>query len=111
MQASDILHIAQSEIGTVEDPAGSNNQKYGQFYGLNGAPWCVIFCWWCFQEAGASDLFYGGGKTASCSQYIAWAKKAGQWITEGYAPGDLVFFDFNPSAGDGVDHVLSLIHI
>lgn len=105
MQAETILRVARGEIGTTENPAGSNRQKYGEAYGLNGAPWCVIFCWWCFQEAGASGLFYGGGKTASCSQYIAWAKKAGQWITGGFQPGDLVFFDFNPSAGDGVDHV------
>lgn len=105
MEASDILRIAQAEIGTTESLAGSNRQKYGAAYGMNGVPWCVIFCWWCFREAGASALFYGGGKTASCSQYIAWAKKAGQWVTGDYKPGDLVFFDFNPKAGDGVDHI------
>ena len=105
MEASDILRIARGEIGVTESPAGSNRQKYGAAYGMIGVPWCVIFCWWCFREAGASALFYGGGKTASCSQYIAWAKKAGQWVTGDYKPGDLVFFDFNPKAGDGVDHV------
>lgn len=105
MTANDILRVARGEIGVTESPAGSNRQKYGAAYGMNGVPWCVIFCWWCFREAGASALFYGGGKTASCSQYIAWAKKAGQWITGDYKPGDLVFFDFNPKAGDGVDHI------
>lgn len=105
MEASDILRIARGEIGVTESPAGSNRQKYGAAYGMIGVPWCVIFCWWCFREAGASALFYGGGKTASCSQYIAWAKKAGQWVTGDYKPGDLVFFDFNPKAGDGVDHI------
>lgn len=105
MTANDILRVARGEIGVTESPAGSNRQKYGAAYGMNGVPWCVIFCWWCFREAGASALFYGGGKTASCSQYIAWAKKAGQWVTGDYKPGDLVFFDFNPKAGDGVDHI------
>ena len=105
MKAEDVLKIARAEIGVTESPAGSNRQKYGAAYGMNGVPWCVIFCWWCFREAGASALFYGGGKTASCSQYIAWAKKAGQWVTGDYKPGDLVFFDFNPKAGDGVDHI------
>lgn len=105
MTANDILRVARGEIGVTESPAGSNRQKYGAAYGMNGVPWCVIFCWWCFREAGASALFYGGGKTASCSQYIAWAKKAGQWVTGDYKPGDLVFFDFNPRVGDGVDHI------
>lgn len=105
MTANDVLRVARGEIGKTESPAGSNRQKYGAAYGMNGVPWCVIFCWWCFREAGASALFYGGGKTASCSQYIAWAKKAGQWVTGDYKPGDLVFFDFNPKAGDGVDHI------
>lgn len=78
-------------------------QKYGAAYGYNGVPWCVIFVWWVFNKADASELFYGGGKTASCSQYISWAKNAGQWITSGYKPGDIVFFDFDSTPD--ADHV------
>lgn len=53
-----ILKVAENEIGTKESPANSNKQKYGVSYGLNGAPWCVIFIWYIFREAGASSLCY-----------------------------------------------------
>lgn len=103
MTADKIISVAASQIGVTESPANSNLQKYGQAYGYNGVPWCVIFVWWVFNTAGAPELFFGGGKTASCSQYINWAKGAGQWITSGYKPGDIIFMTF-----DGIpdaDHV------
>lgn len=103
MTADKIIQTAVSQIGVTESPANSNLQKYGQAYGYNGVPWCVIFVWWVFNTAGAPELFFDGGKTASCSQYIAWAKSAGQWITSGYRPGDIVFFDFDSTPD--ADHV------
>lgn len=105
MYADKILKIASSQIGYNENPPNSNLTKYGKAYGWNGVPWCVIFVWWCFQQADASELFYGGNKTASCTQYIAWAKKQGQWITSGYKPGDIIFFDFDIKNNNGADHV------
>lgn len=48
-----VLQVAATEKGVKESPAGSNNQKYGAWYGLNGVPWCAIFVSWVFNAAGA----------------------------------------------------------
>lgn len=105
MTASEILKIAAAEIGYTESPANSNRTKYGEAYGWNGVAWCVIFLWWCFHEANASDLFYGGGKTASCGQLRTYAVENKQWVTDGeYRPGDLVIFDF-PGTSATTDHI------
>lgn len=105
MTASEILKIAAGEVGYTESPANSNRTKYGETYGWNGVAWCVIFLWWCFHEANASDLFYGGGKTASCGQLRTYAVEHKQWVTDGeYRPGDLVIFDF-PGTSATTDHI------
>ena len=100
----DILKIAEKEIGTKESPANSNKQKYGVAYGMNGVAWCVIFVWYLFQEADASELFYDGGKVASCSAVMNYAKKNNQWVTSNYQPGDLVIFDFS-NTNSTTDHI------
>lgn len=91
----DVIDVMTGEVGVTESPPGSNRTKYGEAYGWNGVPWCVQCLWWGFKQAGASKLFYGGGKTASCGEYIEWAKKNGEWITGGYKPGDLIFMTFS----------------
>ena len=69
--ANDILEIARSQIGTKESPAKSDNVKYNTaYYGREVSdgkhPWCAVFVWWVFREAGAPELYYGGGETAYC---------------------------------------------
>lgn len=98
-----ILNILKKEIGTTESPANSNKQKYGEAYGLNGQPWCLIFCWYAFYQAGASSLFYGGQKTASCTTLKNYAIKNNQWVTSNYKLGDLVMMNFN--GGTTTQHV------
>jgi len=90
-----VIATAAAEVGKTEQPPGSNRTKYGKAYGLDGVPWCVIFLWWCFRMAGLSDRFYGGGRCASCSQYVTWAKAHGQYIKGDFRPGDLVFMNFS----------------
>ena len=85
----DVLKIAAWQLGVLENPAGSNRQKYGEAYGMNGQPWCVMFVWWVFREAG-----FNLRKTASCTDLSNAYKTAGQWVTSGYKPGDIVMFDF-----------------
>lgn len=98
MTAERILEIARGEIGTKESPAGSNRVKYNTAYygwevqGKNYA-WCAVFVWWCFREAGAPELFYGGKKTAYCPTLKSYHKK--QAVSGGYQPGDVVFFNFS----------------
>lgn len=96
-----ILSIARSFIGLKESPANSNNIVFNtHYYGreVNGSAyaWCAVFVWDVFRLAGASDLYYGGGKTASCTTLMNYYKNAGQIVPAKDAqPGDIVFYNFN----------------
>ena len=103
MSLSKVIEVAAAEVGTEEQPRKSNSQKYGREYGMDRAPWCVIFLWWCFVSAGLQTLFYGGQRTASCSQLLAWAERVGQTVQPGAARrGDVLFFSFD--TGRSPDH-------
>ena len=104
-----ILKVAQSQIGVCENPAGSNKVKYNtEYYGrpVQGSayPWCCVFVWWVFKEAGAPELFFGGKKTAGATTLMNYYKQKGQLVKQGnYKPGDIVFFQFDNDAY--ADHV------
>lgn len=107
--AQDILKIAKGELGVKESPAGSNKVKYNTaYYGreVSGSayPWCCVFVWWLFQKVNAKELFYNGGKTASCTTLMKFAKANGLWVTSGYKPGDLILYDFDKDKSDA-EHV------
>ena len=90
-----VLAIAAWQVGVLESPAGSNRVKYNTaYYGreVSGAayPWCMAFVWWVFREAG-----FNLKKTASCTALADAYRQAGQWVTSGYKPGDVVMFDFS----------------
>lgn len=100
MTAERILAIARAEIGTKESPPNSNKCKYNTaYYGRevsgSGYAWCAAFVWWCFREAGAPELFYGGQKTAYCPTLMTYHKGQGQAVQGGYKPGDVIFFNFS----------------
>ena len=89
-----LLDIARGELGTRESPAGSNRVKYGDWYGLDGQPWCVMFVMWAFAQAGVALL----AGTTSCTLLMRAAQAAGCWVTSGCRPGDVVLYDWD---GDG----------
>lgn len=102
-RATDLIALARRELGVKEYPANSNNVKYNTAYygqevwdGKAGGkfPWCMVFLWWLFHQAEADGLFFGGKKTASCGTLMDYAKAHGQWVTNGYQPGDIVIMDF-----------------
>ena len=98
MTAEKLLNLARAELGVTESPAGSNHVIYNtEYYARavkgSGYPWCCVFVWWLFKQAGASDLFFGGKKTAYCPTLLNYHKK--QWVTGDYKPGDVVFFNFS----------------
>ena len=98
MTVEKILTIARSQLGIKENPPNSNRVKfntayYGQEVSGSAYPWCCAFVWWVFREAGASRLFYGGKKTASCSTLLGFHKA--QAVRENYLPGDIIFFNFD----------------
>lgn len=107
MTRAKVLAAAAGELGVSESPAGSNRVKYNTaYYGraVSGEayPWCCVFLWWCFRQAGAASLFYGGGKTASCGALADFARRQGRYVTGGYQPGDLVMFHFG---GGAIRHI------
>lgn len=102
-----LLAFTQSQLGYSEKPSGSNNTKYGAWYGLNGQPWCAIF------DSYAS--FHSGNplpriRTDKGYSYVPdlqnYARDTGQYQprSSGYTakPGDRVMFSFG---GSRVDHV------
>jgi hypothetical protein len=102
-----VLEVARRELGTAENPANSNRQKYGKAYGWDGVAWCAQFTWWVLTQAGGGSLV---PKTASTVVMRDWFMKRGQWHTSGPRPGDLVFFRF-PGNNNPVNHVGIVEHI
>lgn len=99
--AKKLVSVAVSQIGTKEGK--NNDNKYGKAYGWNNVAWCVIFVWWCFLQAGAPGLFYGGKKTASCTAVYNWAKSAGLLVSvKDIRPGDLLLFKFSSNPPDHI---------
>ena len=100
--ANDVLTIARGELGTKESPRNSNNVKYNTWYygrAVSGNyPWCMAFVQWCLRQAGITPVI----RTASCGALMRSAKKAGEWVTGGYKPGDVVIYDF--PGGAATDH-------
>ena len=99
---SKIISTAKGEIGVTESPAGSNNVKYNAEYGTNGIPWCCTFVWWVFKHSGYSNLFYGGGKTASCTELMNYYQSKGQTSSTPQV-GSLVFYQFDSDSY--ADHI------
>lgn len=89
--AAQMVAKAESQIGYKESPAGSNNTKYGKWYGMNYEPWCAMFVSWCANEIGESKNV---GKFAYCPYWVDWFKERGQWLdrSEKPRPGDIIFF-------------------
>ena len=106
----DLLNWARSQIGTKENPDGSNNVPYNtHYYGriINDSAyaWCVVFVWDGFRQTGQSAAFYGGAKTASCSAVEYWARINGYKVpVKDLQPGDLVIYNLD-GAGSPYDHI------
>lgn len=98
------LTLAKTQVGTKEEPAGSNRgpqvDKYESVTGAVGEPWCASFVQWCFKTVGMPQPFLS--KSAYVPYILSEAKKLG-WLVSVPAAGDLVCFDWEH---DGVaDHI------
>lgn len=97
MNGNDVLVAAVREIGYREGKGKSN--KFGAWYGMNGAAWCMMFVQWCYDQAGAPLPC----RTASCGALLRWYKaNQPECITKNPVPGCVVIFDF-PGGAD-TDH-------
>lgn len=87
------LEVAITQLGTTEAPRGSNNQKYGAWYGMNGVPWCAIFVSWALAQAGSKFRY------AYCPFIVNDARIGfnGLQVVPYYEakPGDLVLFNWD----------------
>src|SRR5262249_44791055 len=113
---SQALRRAVGQIGVKESPAGSNQQKYGSWYGENGVPWCAIFVSWCY-ENGAQDIGKGSASFTTVKEagagdrydyvpFIVADAQNGRYglsISSSPKPGDLVCYDWNRNGE--YDHV------
>ena len=105
-----VLEVARAEIGTTEWPAGSNRQKYGAWYsqrtpGMNGVPWCAIWCAWVMVQAGGPDprdtLTESFAYTPAV--LVAGQRKGIAVPPRSVQPGDWVLYNF--PGGESVDHI------
>lgn len=107
--AKQIIDKAKSFIGVKENPPYSNNVIFNtDYYGhpVNGSayPWCCTFVWDIFRMCGASNLFFNGNKTASCTAVLNWARANGLIVNNSSGrAGDIILFDWDCS-GDA-DHI------
>ena len=100
------LAKAVAELGVRESPANTNKQKYGEWYGANGQPWCAMFCTWADQLSDpTAPSFVRGSRWAYVPYIVSDARlgKNGLSVTSSPKPGDLVCYDWGR---DGeYDHV------
>ena len=90
--AEQVLKWARSQLNYHS----SGYSKFNEAYGSAG-PWCVMFVWWCFHQAGADSLFFGGNKSASSGQLLKYYRDNGQLVNDP-KKGDIVFFHFPSSS-------------
>src|SRR5215469_853377 len=53
------LAEARRWVGTPEEPPGSNRTPFGDWFGLNGVPWCNIFLSYCFSVGAGCTIAEG----------------------------------------------------
>lgn len=93
---SQLLSIAEKQIGVAESPPNSNNVRYNTWYygrEVSGSayPWCMVFCQWVFNQAKVAVPI----RTASCTAMYDAAKKHNRYVNKYHLqPGDLVLYSF-----------------
>lgn len=84
-----VLERGITQLGTKESPFGSNRQKYGEWYGVNGVKWCAEFVSWCISLEIGWDW-----KSTSVAEITGWAAQGSHYLSITYnpEPGDLVAY-------------------
>lgn len=95
MDRNEIIKVAESQLLEKEIPQGSNKQKFGQWYGMNGYAWCAMFVSWVYDKAGSpfSTPNAPNGFHGCAAGYNYW--KSQRKITLDPKPADIVLFDWN----------------
>ena len=100
-----IIQIAANEVGYKEQ--GTNQTKYGEWYGMQDE-WCNIFVCWCAAQVGISEDIIP--KMAYVPSTASWYDSRDQYKNSkanggNYIPqaGDIVLFDYNHNTTS--DHI------
>jgi hypothetical protein len=95
-----VIQTAIGQLGYTEDPPTSNCTKYGEWFFLNGYPWCAIFVSWVFDQAGLPLGKIDNPKGyAGCQGAYNFFKKNNLIISGKEAQaGDIVIYDWNGDA-------------
>ena len=98
-----VLLIGKCFLGYRE--GNNNSNKFGDWYGMPNQPWCAMFVSYCMSKAGVSQDVVK--KFASCTIGWNWFAARGETRDKNFVPqrGDIIFFDWDPEAGNGMDHV------
>jgi hypothetical protein len=97
--ASAVVRIAEHQLGTAEDPPGSNCTRYGPC-----EEWCALFVAWVWEHAGVP--MKGGTSPYAYSGTIGeWvAANGGRLLPAGAtpSPGDAVLYGWGPKESEHV---------
>ena len=113
VSASQVIAVAKKYLGLKEKPANSNKiifntAYYGKEVSGSAYPWCAVFLWYIFKEAGASALFYGGQKCAYTPTLANYFKQNKRFYATPKV-GDIVFYQFPGSKR--INHVGIVIEV
>ncbi|MEU1309958.1 CHAP domain-containing protein [Streptomyces cinnamoneus] len=97
--AKAMLDEAAKHIGYKE--GADNDNKFGRWYGMNGAPWCAIFISYCASMSDNADVI---PKFAWCPDGVSYYKARDRWNSSP-SVGAIVFY--GPGGGDHVEVVES----
>jgi hypothetical protein len=100
MDLTNVIKAARQEVGYIESKG--NKTKFGEWFGLNGVPWCGIFVSWCYAMGGVKLPKIGFRRGFAGCQTAAEYFKAHNMIVNSPISGDIVLYDWK---GDGrYDH-------
>lgn len=106
---SEIVGIAESQLGTAEHPPGSNCQKYGPC-----ESWCALFVAWVWERAGV-PLEGGPAERAYSGSFYGWVKEHGGRDLPPTAtpkPGDAVMYgEGSGLPEEGMEHVGIVVRV
>lgn len=108
VSAKQVLDIARGQLRVKESPAGSNRTKYGEWYGMDGQPWCAMFVSWVFDQAGMPFPPIQSAKGfAYCPYGENYFRQKGRLYKQPKV-GDVVFFRWRGGVPDHVGIVESV---
>jgi hypothetical protein len=90
--------------GIHESPPDSNNNMYGQWYGLNYQPWCAMACTYWYVHAGVTG--WARGSRWSYVPALVDVARYGAWhlaLTRYPEPGDAVSYTTNEGPNEHIE--------